>query len=219
MKILETRISDGGMYICVGSNIAGNVTQLVKLNVYVPPKIQRGPKVMKVKVHHRIDIACISHGSPSPRTTWFKDGRPLQVDQAQQDINTLRIESAQLSDAGTYMCIATNIVGQDNANVTVEIQAPPTLSDLEPPYDNPYQERVTKQQISLPCPAEGNPKPIIKWFRDDKELTGAEPGIRIVEDGTRLIIHSLTPYDNGEYTCLAINEAGLTERKYNLKVH
>lgn len=34
MKITETRISDSGMYLCVATNIAGNVTQSVKLSVH-----------------------------------------------------------------------------------------------------------------------------------------------------------------------------------------
>lgn len=34
MKIIETRVSDSGMYLCVATNIAGNVTQSVKLNVH-----------------------------------------------------------------------------------------------------------------------------------------------------------------------------------------
>lgn len=34
MKISETQVSDSGMYICVATNIAGNVTQLVKLSIH-----------------------------------------------------------------------------------------------------------------------------------------------------------------------------------------
>ncbi|CAH2311914.1 hemicentin-1 isoform X2 [Pelobates cultripes] len=218
MKLFEARVSDGGMYTCVATNIAGNITQFVKLNVYVPPKIQRGPKVIRGKVGHPFEITCISHGIPPPKTTWLKDWQKLEPLQDPPD-NLLRVESAKISDAGKYTCIVSNIIGQDSVNVTVEIHAPPTLSDLEPPYNNPFQERVSKQQISFPCPAKGNPKPIIKWLRNNKELTGGEPGINIIEGGTMLIIDSLTPYDNGEYTCVAINEAGLTERKYSLKVH
>lgn len=33
MKILETRVSDTGLYVCVASNIAGNLTQYVELSV------------------------------------------------------------------------------------------------------------------------------------------------------------------------------------------
>lgn len=33
MKILKTSISDNGLYMCVASNIAGNLTQFIELNV------------------------------------------------------------------------------------------------------------------------------------------------------------------------------------------
>ena len=65
----------------------------------------------------------------------------------------------------------------------------------------------------------GTPKPTIKWLRNGRELSGREPGVSISEDGLLLVIASVTPYDNGEYICVAVNEAGTTEKKYNLKVH
>nr|DBA18217.1 TPA: hypothetical protein GDO54_016492 [Pyxicephalus adspersus] len=218
MKISDIRVTDSGTYTCVATNIAGNVTQIVTLNVYVPPKIQRGPQVIRIHVKQSFEIACISQGIPPPRTTWLKDGRSLDLEERLQHF-TIKVASAELSDAGVYTCIASNLVGQDSANVTIEVQAPPTLSDLEPPYDKTHQERLSSQQVAFPCPAKGNPKPVIKWLRNNKELDGTEPGINITEDGSLLIISSLTPNDNGEYKCVATNKAGLTERKYNLKVH
>jgi len=65
----------------------------------------------------------------------------------------------------------------------------------------------------------GTPKPVIKWLHNGRELTGREPGISILENDMLLIIASITPSDNGEYICVATNEAGRTERKYNLEVH
>lgn len=34
LKILETRESDTGLYVCVASNIAGNLSQLIQLSVF-----------------------------------------------------------------------------------------------------------------------------------------------------------------------------------------
>lgn len=34
MRILDVRVTDAGTYTCVATNIAGNVTQIVTLNVY-----------------------------------------------------------------------------------------------------------------------------------------------------------------------------------------
>lgn len=65
----------------------------------------------------------------------------------------------------------------------------------------------------------GLPKPVIRWLRNGQELTGNEPGVSILEDGTLLLLTSVSPLDNGEYVCAAANDAGSTERKYQLKVN
>ncbi|XP_073903349.1 hemicentin-1 isoform X3 [Castor canadensis] len=222
MKITETRISDSGMYLCVATNIAGNVTQSVKLSVHVSPKIQRGPKYMKIQVGQRVDIPCNAQGSPPPVVTWLKSGRTVLIDGVQHissSDGTLSINRAVLSDAGVYTCVATNIAGSDETEIMLHVQEPPTVEELEPPFTTPFQERLANQHIAFPCPAKGTPKPTIKWLRNGRELTGKEPGFSILENGTLLVITSVTLHDNGEYICVAVNEAGTTEKKYNLKVH
>ncbi|XP_074858281.1 hemicentin-1 isoform X2 [Carettochelys insculpta] len=222
LKITETRVSDSGMYICMATNIAGNVTQSVKLNVRVPPKIQRGPRLMKVQVGHKFDIPCSAQGVPPPTVVWFKGRHTMLIDGRQyisHPDGTLSISKVQLSDAGIYKCVASNIAGSDESEITIQVQEPPTVDDLDPPYNTPVQERVANERVAFPCPAKGTPKPTIKWLRNGRQLIGNEPGISIVDEGRMLIIASVTPYDSGEYICVAVNEAGSTERKYNLKVH
>lgn len=73
--------------------------------------------------------------------------------------------------------------------------------------------------VPVSIPSSGLPKPVIRWLRNGQELTGNEPGVSILEDGTLLILASVSPMDNGEYVCTAANDAGSTERKYQLKVN
>ncbi|ETE68709.1 Hemicentin-1, partial [Ophiophagus hannah] len=222
MKIAETLVSDSGLYICVATNIAGNATQKVKLNVHVPPKIQHGPRVIKAKAGNRVDIYCSAQGIPSPRITWLKNQQPLLIDNEQYASSldgTLSIIKVVLSDAGIYKCVASNIAGHDEAEIMIQVQEPPTVGTLDPPYNSPFQERMAKEQIAFPCPIKGTPKPVIKWLHKNRELTGNEPGLSILEDGTLLVIASATPYNSGEYICTAINEAGNTEINYSLKVY
>ncbi|XP_067846589.1 hemicentin-1 isoform X2 [Heptranchias perlo] len=221
MKIIETRLSDSGLYLCVATNIAGNVTQYIKLSVHVPPKIQPGPRIMKVQVGHRIDIPCNARGVPTPTITWYKGMSEILLDNEQYSVDvegTLTVKRAQLYDDGVYKCVANNVAGQQEVNTTVQVHEPPSLEDPGPPYNTPFQERVANQRIAFPCPAKGIPKPVIKWLRNGRELTGSEPGVSILDDGT-LLIDTVSPHDNGEYVCVAVNEAGTTERKYQLKVH
>ncbi|XP_046779309.1 hemicentin-1 isoform X23 [Gallus gallus] len=222
MKISETQVSDSGMYFCVATNIAGNVTQSVKLSVHVPPKIQRGPQIMKVQAGHRVDIPCSAQGNPPPAITWFRGSSAVPIGSGQPTHSlggALSISNVQLSNAGIYRCIASNAAGSDTSEITIQVQEPPTMDDLDPQYNNPFQERVVNQRIAFPCPVKGTPKPVIKWLHNGRELTGREPGISILENDMLLIIASITPSDNGEYICVATNEAGRTERKYNLEVH
>ncbi|XP_029988074.1 hemicentin-1 [Sphaeramia orbicularis] len=215
LKILETRVSDSGLYVCVASNIAGNLTQFIELSVLVPASIQPGPRVMKVQVGHTVELPCVVQGFPEPLLTWTKDGQryPVSPD------GSLILNNVGLGDEGTYTCTATNTAGRDEARIRLLVQVPPVVEVLEPPFNSPLQERVANQRIAFPCPAKGLPKPVIRWLRNGQELTGNEPGVSILEDGTLLILASVSPLDNGEYVCAAVNDAGSTERKYQLKVN
>ncbi|XP_038571299.1 hemicentin-1 isoform X3 [Micropterus salmoides] len=215
MKILETRVSDSGLYVCLATNIAGNLTQSIELSVLVPPSIQAGPRVMKVQVGHPVELPCMGRGVPEPTLTWTKDGKryPVSPD------GSLALRNVGLDDEGTYTCTATNSAGRDEAQVRLLVQVPPVVEVLEPPFNSPLQERVANQRIAFPCPAKGLPKPVIRWLRNGQELTGNEPGVSILEDGTLLILAAVSPLDNGEYVCAAANDAGSTERKYQLKVN
>ncbi|XP_061739556.1 hemicentin-1 [Nerophis ophidion] len=215
LKILETKVSDSGLYVCVASNIAGNMTQLIDLRVLVPPSIQAGPKVVKVQMGHPVELLCIVHGLPKPSLAWTKDDRRFPV----SPDGSLILGQVGLGDEGIYTCTASNIAGKDEAQVQLLVQVPPVVEVLEPPFNNHLQERVANQRIAFPCPAKGLPKPVIRWLRNGQELTGNEPGVSIMEDGTLLILASLSPLDDGEYVCSAANDVGSTERKYQLKVN
>ncbi|XP_066533975.1 hemicentin-1 [Hoplias malabaricus] len=222
MKITETRLTDSGMYLCVATNIAGNFSQSVRLSILVPPTILAGPRVMKVQAEHSLDLPCVAQGVPQPSLTWLKDGTSLLLDEARYSVSTdgtLTVQQVALTDEGVYTCVASNIAGQDEASIMLQVQVPPVVEVFEPPFNSPLQERVANQRIAFPCPAKGLPQPVIKWFRNGQELTGNEPGVSILEDGTLLILASVSPLDNGEYTCTAVNDAGSTEKKYQLKVN
>ncbi|XP_062857960.1 hemicentin-1 [Trichomycterus rosablanca] len=222
MKITEMRLTDSGTYLCVATNIAGNFSQVIRLSVLVPPRILPGPRVIKVLVAHSIDLPCVAQGVPQPSVSWMKNSTALVVDGFHYKLSpdgTLTVREVALTDEGVYACVASSVAGQDKASIQLQVQVPPVVEVSEPPFNSPLQERVTNQRIAFPCPAKGLPQPVIKWFRNGQELTGNEPGVSILEDGTLLILASVSPLDNGEYTCTAANDAGSTEKKYQLKVN
>uniref|UniRef100_A0A3Q3RXH6 Ig-like domain-containing protein n=1 Tax=Mastacembelus armatus TaxID=205130 RepID=A0A3Q3RXH6_9TELE len=183
--------NETGEFICRASNAAGYASRKVQLTVYVPPSIQPGPRVMKVQVGHPVELPCLVRGVPKPTITWTRDTKhyPVSLD------GSLALRKVGLEDEGTYTCTATNTAGRDEA----QVQLPPSIVPC----------RKELQTSVLPSPA--LPKVFI--------IFNYLPLLHELLDGTLLILASVSPLDNGEYVCTAVNDAGSTERKYQLKVN
>jgi hypothetical protein len=66
----------------------------------------------------------------------------------------------------------------------------------------------------LPCLVEGSPTPNVTWFlngEEDEELTIGEYGA--------LTLYNVTEKHNGEIKCVAKNDLGEAELKFNVTVH
>lgn len=98
-----------------------------------------------------------SHFSPFPLLfvpviTWYKDGRPLTSAAGLTLLKrsqVLAIERAQLSDAGTYKCVAVNVAGAAETSVSLQVygETPPlTVSRL-------WTARYGQQRLALPLQA------------------------------------------------------------------
>lgn len=94
------------------------------LSAPVPPRIQRGPEVLRALVGERLELPCVAHGDPIPSLSWSKDGRPLQEGEwgaLGGPRGAVIIGAVQLSDAGRYRCMASSSVGQDAVEVVVQV--------------------------------------------------------------------------------------------------
>ncbi|KAJ0032742.1 hypothetical protein NQD34_002823 [Periophthalmus magnuspinnatus] len=220
--------NETGEFICSATNAAGFATRKVQLTVYVRPRSRTspdGPSVplnMSVVEGDDVILPCEVQSAPPPTFSWAKERHlisPFSIRHSQLPSGSLKILESRVSDSGLYVCVASNIAGNLTQTIKLSVLVPPVVEVLEPPFNSPLQERIANQKIAFPCPAKGLPKPVIRWYRNGQELTGNEPGISIQEDGTLLILTSISPLDNGEYTCAAVNDAGSTEKKYQLKVN
>lgn len=76
---------------------------------------------------------CVATGSPKPRITWLKHGqggRPLDEQKYKAHENgSLNIKDVQLSDAGSYFCIAATNVDLKQITVHLEVKGKPVLSN------------------------------------------------------------------------------------------
>ena len=79
---------------------------------------------------------------------------------------------------------------------------------------HPKNTRVVEGQAAIfRCLVEGNPKPSVRWTKNEEELNlAANPRLRstLINDTHTLIIVDVNPTDAGQYKCLANNSVGQT---------
>uniref|UniRef100_A0A8C5IAV9 Immunoglobulin superfamily member 10 n=1 Tax=Junco hyemalis TaxID=40217 RepID=A0A8C5IAV9_JUNHY len=112
---------------------------------------------------------------------------------------SLAIEAVTEKDAGDYLCVARNRIGEDLILMKVSITMKPVTA-----------VRHSKKHID--CRAEGTPPPQIMWIMPDNIfLTAPYYGSRIVvhKNGT-LEIRNIRPSDMGDFICVARNDGGET---------
>lgn len=97
------------------------------------PVILEHPLDMTVARNEPVTLSCKASGSPRPEIDWFKDGSRVKT--APNDPQSHRIklpdgslfflramQSKKEQDAGTYWCVASNVMGVARSNnATLEI--------------------------------------------------------------------------------------------------
>ncbi|XP_033105528.1 hemicentin-1-like isoform X2 [Anneissia japonica] len=204
--IRSTKLVDTGEYQCIAMNIVGNTSRTMQLNVQVPPEIEDGPTEIKIMLGEVADLPCVVSGVPSPDVIWQKDGRVLDIannNMEKQQSGSLIIFNAVQFDSGSYTCVVTNEAGSETRLIKVKVLSKPYIRKDMPPVVTP----TMGTSIKIPCSAIGLPYPDIRWYKGNLEIQKYQRGYTIMNDGT-LSIASLQPYDSGNFTCIARNEAG-----------
>ncbi|XP_021574436.1 roundabout homolog 1 [Carlito syrichta] len=152
-------------------------------------------------------------GHPEPTISWRKDGAPLDDKDERITIRggKLMVTYTRKSDAGKYVCVGTNMVGERESEVA-------ELTVLERPsfVKRPSNLAVTvEDSAEFKCEARGDPVPTVRWRKDDGELPKSRYEIR---DDHTLKIRKVMAGDMGSYTCVAENMVGKAEASATLTV-
>ena len=80
-----------------------------------------------------------------------------------------------------------------------------------------YITATENTRALLLCETQGLPTPTVKWFRDGMDVvTSTLPRYRMLRSGS-LEISAVRPSDSGNFTCLALNDAGIDEKTVILR--
>ncbi|XP_054440698.1 hemicentin-2 [Pteronotus mesoamericanus] len=218
LLIERAQLSDAGSYRCVASNMAGHTELQYGLRVNVPPRITLPPRLPgPVLLGAPVRLTCNATGRPSPTLMWLKDGNPVSTAgtsglQVFPGGRVLTLASARASDSGSYTCVAVSAVGEDRRDVVLHIHLPPHILGEELNVSV-----VANESVALECHSHAVPPPVLSWRKDGRPLE-PRPGVRLSADKALLQVDRAEVWDAGRYSCEALNEAGRSEKHYNLNV-
>uniref|UniRef100_A0A3B5L3F9 Uncharacterized protein n=1 Tax=Xiphophorus couchianus TaxID=32473 RepID=A0A3B5L3F9_9TELE len=224
LMISNTRKTDAGMYVCVGTNMVGERdSETAQVTVFERPTFLRRPINQVVLEEETVEFRCQVQGDPQPNVRWRKDD--IDVPRGRYDIRydkddyMLRVKKASISDEGTFTCVAENRVGKLEASATLTVRAPPQF--VIRPRDQIVSQGRT---ATFPCEAKGNPQPAVFWQKEGNQILlfpnqPQQPNSHFsVSPGGELTISSVQRADAGYYICQALTVAGSILAKAQLEV-
>ncbi|XP_030621223.1 matrix-remodeling-associated protein 5 [Chanos chanos] len=225
--IKNVQLQDRGQYLCTAQNKFGSDRMVITLTVQTqPPKIY-GVKAKDISVYlgKPINLDCVAVGKPKAQISWILPDRSFvrEVGSFAKAASffpngTLSIKSANFSNKGDYMCIASNAAGADTVTYHIHVAAlPPTITEGA-------TESIAIQSgrsVYLHCTAKGEPMPLLKWSLPDgahmKPTQFLGRRLFVFPNGT-LFIKSVVPLDSGRYECSATNVVGSAKRVLQLDI-
>ncbi|KFO61605.1 Roundabout 2, partial [Corvus brachyrhynchos] len=219
LRILHGRRGkpDEGVYFCVARNYLGEATSRnASLEVAVlRDDFRQPPGDVVVAAGEPAVLECVPpRGHPEPSISWKKNG--VRVSDKDEHLTIrggkLMVASTHKSDAGVYVCVATNVVGERDSE-------PAELVVFERPAfgKRPHNQVVLVEGTAeFTCEAVGDPQPAVRWRKEEGEMPLGR--WEVLPDNT-LRISRLQVEDEGTYTCLADNSVGRSEASGTLTVH
>ncbi|ESO90667.1 hypothetical protein LOTGIDRAFT_163887 [Lottia gigantea] len=223
LMIKDAITKDSGDYKCNATNRRGTETISTRLTITSTLSAIVSPPEQTVDAGLTATYNCSTSGYPINSVTWYKDGKPLVVDERVYILadTTLIIRDVKRQDQGMYQCFLANQkeVTQGTAQLTLGA-AKPTILDS-------FQEQFVKngQQVSLRCKATGNPIPAVKWRLDGADLPlddRIKSNTITTLDGyviSFVNISRVKVEDGGEYSCHATSDVGYAEYMNRLNVY
>ncbi|XP_073077348.1 obscurin isoform X22 [Manis javanica] len=190
------------------------IQQRLALPMWHPPEFEEELADCTAELGETVKLACHVTGTPKPVVSWYKDGKPVEVDPHHILIEdpdgscSLILDNLTGTDSGQYMCFAASPAGNASSLGKILVQVPPRF--VNKIRAAPFMEG---EDVQLTCTIEGTPHPQIRWYKDgallmpgSKYRTLSEPhsGLQVLE------IRAATKGDLGHYECELVNQLGST---------
>ncbi|GCB60611.1 hypothetical protein scyTo_0012772 [Scyliorhinus torazame] len=139
------------------------IQQCFSLPAWNPPEFVEKLADCTAEMGQTVKLACLVIGNPKPIVTWYKDGKPVEVDphhiiiEDEDGSCTLILDTLTTADSGQYMCYAASTAGNASTLGKILIQVSPRfVSRLR---NSPF---VENEDTQFACTVEAAPVPQIK---------------------------------------------------------
>ncbi|XP_015817531.3 neural cell adhesion molecule 1a isoform X10 [Nothobranchius furzeri] len=223
LLIKDVKKVDEGDYTCIAKNKAGRKTEEVSLNVFMIPNITYFNNKTASEFDEEVTLTCEASGDPTPTISWRFGNRVFTEGEQNADrnvvvlsharVSSLTLKVVQFTDAGRYLCTASNSIGEDIQPVYLEIHYAPKIMGVVAVYTwegNP---------ANISCEVVAHPGASVTWFRDGIQLpSGNTSNVKIYSTPTNSYLE-ITPEsqnDFGSYNCTATNMLGSESKEFIL---
>uniref|UniRef100_A0A0N5BTT6 Down syndrome cell adhesion molecule-like protein Dscam2 n=1 Tax=Strongyloides papillosus TaxID=174720 RepID=A0A0N5BTT6_STREA len=217
LNLFNVSRNDNGRYTCEASSESGIAVADFIVDILEKPRIRQSPSEIRVKEGSIAKFECKSEGNPTPSVTWLRGGRPIQ-DTSELLFSprgeTMMIPRARKGDSGGYSCVAKNSGGETEKEFALTILTVPTIE--ESIDQNPRV--IHGNDLLISCPAVGNPKPLITWFKNGEEIEFEDNDKYNLINSTDLLIKSADNDDGVKFTCKAENEVASIDTDYSVEI-
>ncbi|XP_049949483.1 obscurin isoform X1 [Schistocerca serialis cubense] len=221
LVITDVHQNDAGKYSCTAKNKYGEVSSEATVTVTTEKKIFAG-----------LETAGLLQPGEEPKFTWLRDGKPFDPEERfkvlfkdEEDSLALVFQHVKPEDAGLYTCVASTTSGKISCSAELTVQGSVNQLLKEPEAPKIVTEtKATEVSVGgsamLELKINGFPKPDVKWYKDNKEVTAGGRVRFLYEDdeSISLIIKGVTPDDAGKYKIVAKNDLGEDSAEVDLMV-
>ncbi|KAK0133277.1 Roundabout 2 [Merluccius polli] len=219
LRIVHGRRSkpDEGVYTCVARNYLGEaISRNASLEVAIlRDDFRQAPSDVVVAAGEPAVLECVPpRGHPEPTVSWKRNNARILAKDERVSMRggKLMISHTRKSDAGMYVCVGTNMVGErDSDPAELVVYERPVL--MRRPVNQVVMEEET---VDFLCDVHGDPAPTVRWRREEGELPRGRFEIR---GDSSLRLQRVRAEDEGTYTCTSENSVGKTEASAMLQVH
>uniref|UniRef100_A0A1I7X1T1 Ig-like domain-containing protein n=1 Tax=Heterorhabditis bacteriophora TaxID=37862 RepID=A0A1I7X1T1_HETBA len=173
-----------------------------------------------------LSLKCQVLGYPEPQIVWAKDGerlttsRRVKLSFEEGGWCHLNILGCTSEDTGLYLCSATNVVGvtgSDSHLIIADIIEDKKILQSKPRFIRAPASTIEVQeggQFKLIAKATGDPKPIVTWKKEGRDILRTNRLYKsyVTGDGeSHLIVECVVSKTSGIFSCFAQNTHGEVE--------